>query len=355
MNLPLNKLFEKAYQNRRLLYAFFELTFNCNFACKFCYNPVLRQGQERGKGKVFEEKPLSLEEYKELLTKLKKGGVLFVTLSGGEPLVHPDFWDIVASAKKEHFCIRIFSNGSLIDKDAAKRMKEMDVFCVEISLYGASKETYKAITGREDGFEKATNAIKYLKEEGVGVYTKCIVSKFTENEMDEIQKLADNLEVILRWDHLLNSSEDGLDYPLKFRASEKNIERLFSESKFKASSSPFMEDECGSICTVGRMSLNIDPYGNINPCVEWKEPLGNVRRDDIFEVWENSDKLKEIMKISEEVGKKVKSITDAHQYCFNCIGRSKIVYGDPYKVEPLEIKVAELRKRSFEKNSGNEK
>jgi len=42
------------------------------------------------------------------------------------------------------------------------------------------------------------------------------------------------------------------------------------------------------------MSLNIDPYGNINPCVEWKEPLGNVRRDDIFEVWENSDKLKKL-------------------------------------------------------------
>jgi len=119
-------------------------------------------------------------------------------------------------------------------------MKEMDIFCVEISLYGSSKETYKAITGREDGFEKAINAIRFLKEERVIVYTKCILSKFTENEMDEIQELANSLGVILRWDHLLNSSEDGFDYPLKFCASEKNIERLFSESKFKASSSPFM-------------------------------------------------------------------------------------------------------------------
>lgn len=350
MNLNLDQLFERAYQKRQLLYASFELTYNCNFACKFCYNPVFRPGQNRSASKVFTEKQLSLDEYIKIFDRLREGGVIFVTFTGGEALVHPNFWEILEEARKRHFCIRLFSNGSMINRDVALKLKEKGVFCVEISIYGASKETYQKLTGRAEGFEKAWQAVSNLKEANVVVYLKCILSKFTENEMDEIQDMADKKNVILRWDHLLSPSEDGLDYPLKYTASEKSIERLFTDSKFKAGSSPFERGEGESICVIGRTSVHIDPFGNINPCVEWKEPIGNIRRDDIFEVWQNSPRLKELMKISEEVAEKVKRVTTASEYCFNCMGRSRLVYNDPYKIEPCEIKVAELRKMVAEKS-----
>ncbi|MFB3851308.1 MAG: radical SAM/SPASM domain-containing protein [Acidobacteriota bacterium] len=351
MNLSLDDLFEKAYQKRQLLYAFFEITYNCNFNCKFCYNPVFRKGQEKIKKNLVKETPLTISEYSAIFEKLKKGGVLFLTLSGGEPLVHPQFFEILKEAKKNAFCVRIFSNGSLIDEECARKLKENGAFCIEISIYGSDKESYEETTGRGEDFEKVLNAIKYLKNEGIIVYLKCILTKITEKKMDEIQKIADDLGVILRWDPVLSPSEEGFDYPLKFRASEEGLYRLLTEDKFKVGSSPFERGEGESLCTIGRVQVTIDPFGNIHPCPQWKEILGNVRKDDIFEIWKNSEKLQEIIKMSEKVQEVLKKNTIAHNFCFHCMARSRLLFKDPLKPNPCELKIAEIKMKEAEKRA----
>lgn len=347
MNLSLDSLFEKAYKKRQLLYALFEITYNCNFACKFCYNPVYRNGQEK-ENRVTEKKdPLTVDEYSKIFEKLKKGGVLFLTLSGGEPLVHPHFFDILKEAKKRAFSIRVFTNGSLIDEECAKKLKENGVLCVEISVYGSDKESYQESCGKGEEFEKVINSVHFLKKEGVIVYLKCVLTKITGRKMDEIQKMADDLGVILRWDAVISPSVEGFDYPLKFKASEKYLERLFTDEKFKVGSSPFERGEGESICTIGRLSVTIDPFGNIKPCPQWQEPIGNIRENDIFEIWNNSEKLKEIIKISDEIPERLKKATKANNYCFHCAARSKLLFGDPKIPDPQEIKIAEI-KMAFE-------
>lgn len=343
MNLLLDDLFEKAYKKRRLLYAIFEITYNCNFACKFCYNPVFRKGQEREFKKQEQNSHLTLSEYSELFEKLKKGGVLFLTLSGGEPLMHPQFFDIVKEAKKQAFCIRVFSNGALIDEKNARKLKENGVLCVEISIYGSDKESYTESCGRGNDFENVVKAVKFLKNEGIIVYLKCVLTKITEKKMDEIQKMADDLGVILRWDPVVSSSVEGLDYPLKFKPSDKSIEKLLTEEKFNVGTSPFERGEGESICTVGRLSITVDPFGNIKPCPQWPEVIGNVRKDDIFEVWYNSEKLKKIIEISDQIPEVLKKTTKAYKYCFHCAARSKLLFNDPKELDPTEIKIAEIK------------
>jgi radical SAM protein with 4Fe4S-binding SPASM domain len=351
MNLSLGELFEKAYRQRRLLYVLLELTYGCNFACRFCYNPVFRKGQARKASEEIPQQPLTLEEYAGLLDKLKKGGVLFLTLSGGEPLMHHHFWEILEEAKRQSFGIRLFTNGSLINEKNAERIHKIGVFCVEISIYGADEECYDEVTGRGEDFGKVVEAVKLLKKYGIMVYLKCILTKFTEKQTDKIQDLADELGVILRWDPVLSPSEDGLDYPLMYRASNEGLEKLLTGPKFKVGSSPFDRGEGDSICTIGRVSVNIDPFGNINPCAQWKESLGNIRKNDIFDIWENSERLKEIIAISEMVPKELKKITDAHSYCFQCIGRSRLIFGDPLIPDPCELKIAEIKKAMAEKKN----
>jgi radical SAM protein with 4Fe4S-binding SPASM domain len=339
---PLDKIFKKIYENRQLYYASLELTFNCNFACRFCYNPVEREGQKR-KNKISQnETPLAKEEIFKLLSDLRKAGVLYFTLTGGEPLVHPYFWEIAEKAKEHAFLLRIFTNGSLIDEKAAEKLGKIFPNCIEISIYGASEECYEQSCGRGKLFPKVLKALELLKKEGITVYLKCNLTKFTEKEMDKIQDLADSFGFQLNWDPILQVSDDGDDFPLKMSASKESIERLFKEKKFKTGFSPFEGEERNTICNIGRNLIHIDPYGNIFPCIQYREPIGNVKKDDISELFKNSKRLLELMKSAENISKKMK---DENVFCRHCLGKSKLLYGDETVLDKTEIYLSNLKKK----------
>src|SRR5262245_29533063 len=115
--------------------ALLELTFVCNHACTFCYNCPTGQ------------KEMTTPEVFEALQKLADFNVLYLTLSGGEPLVRRDFFEIGARARQLGFAIRIYTNGFLIDEAMAKRLKEIvNPLELEISIHGARPETHDKLT-----------------------------------------------------------------------------------------------------------------------------------------------------------------------------------------------------------------
>src|SRR5580765_1878235 len=120
MSSPLAILIGRATMKSRPLFASMELTYVCNLHCFFCYNPVQRKDQVRSKpAPVSAREPLAYEETLQILDQLKEMGVLYLTLTGGEPMVHPRFWDIAREAKKRSFALRIFSNGIIINEAVA--------------------------------------------------------------------------------------------------------------------------------------------------------------------------------------------------------------------------------------------
>lgn len=338
----IEKIYKKAFENRHLLYASLELTFKCNFACKFCYNPVEREGQKRKKKISFEGEYLTLEEIYRLLSDLRKAGVLYFTLTGGEPMVHPHFWEILEKAKEHAFLLRVFTNGSLIDEKAAEKLGKIFPNCIEISLYGASEECYEKSCGRGHLFPKVVKALQLLKREGVAVYLKCNLTKFTEVEMDKIQDLADAFGFPLNWDPILQMSDDGDDFPLMMNPSKEAIERLFKDKKFKTGSSPFEGEERKTLCNIGRNLIHIDPYGNIFPCIQYREPLGNVKKDDIEKIFKGAQRLFELMKVAEDMAKKMK---EEKISCYHCIGKSKLLYGSECTIDPTLLYLSNLKKK----------
>lgn len=155
-----------------------ELTYKCNLNCLHCY--VVSDNK----------KELSTKQFFDILDQLKDLGTLYLTISGGEPLVRPDFFEIAEYAKKNNFALRLFTNAVLIDAKIAERIKQLKPLAVEVSLYGLEK-THDEITQFKGSFKKSVNGIKLLKRRRVNVLAKCTLLK---QNISEIWKLKDFAE-----------------------------------------------------------------------------------------------------------------------------------------------------------------
>lgn len=345
MNTPLEAIARKIGSRRRLFYASLELTYACNFACRFCYNPVGRLGQERSSQGTDWSKGdlLRFDEISAIMEKLREGGVMYFTLTGGEPMVHPRFWEIVETAKRLAFALRIFTNGSLIDIEAARRFGKLMPNCVEISIYGASSKSYGESCGRPEAFASVKDAVPMLKDQGVTVFLKCMLTSITEKEIDEIQDMADRWACPLNWDPVLRPSDDGQDYPLALAPGRDSIIKLLSDpGRFRMGRSAFEGGDGEGACNIGRNLLHIDPFGNVYPCIEWKEPLGNIRSADILDIWENHPLLPRLMSVSLEMESKLRELPVR---CHYCMGQSMSRYGDPRRLDDDEREIAMMKEK----------
>ena len=167
-------LVERAFRMRLPIACTLELTPLCNFDCRMCY--VRLSGEElRGRGRL-----LSGSEWLRIAEEMKTAGVLFVLLTGGEPLLHPDFREIYRGLISMGMIVSVNTNGSLIDEEWADFFAENRPRRVNITLYGADEATYEKLCRAKGQFEKVMRGIKLLKERGVAV--KMSGSLVPENE-----------------------------------------------------------------------------------------------------------------------------------------------------------------------------
>lgn len=173
-------LHRKASAARIPLSGSFELTPVCNMSCKMCYVRMTRQQQEA-------IAPLhTAEEWLELAAEAKKQGLLYVLLTGGEPFLHPQFREILSGMHQMGFIISINSNGTMIDETCIRWMKESPPNRVNITLYGASNETYARLCGNPQGFTQATRAIDLLTDAGISVKINCSVTPHNVHDFEKI-------------------------------------------------------------------------------------------------------------------------------------------------------------------------
>ena len=139
-----NTILRRVREQRLLYDATLELTYRCNLDCFFCYNDVEKAG-----------KPLSLDQYETLLTDLARMQTMFLMLTGGEPMIHPHFFEIGAIARKLGFVVRVRTNGhSLSPRICERLINEVDPYKVEVSLHGATAETHDRQTRVAGSFER---------------------------------------------------------------------------------------------------------------------------------------------------------------------------------------------------------
>lgn len=180
-------LHSKAYAAGVPVSTTFELTARCNFNCKMCY--VHLRDSARCKT---EEK--GAEWWINLGKKAVEQGVVFLLLTGGEPLLRDDFKEIYTELSKLGFIISINTNGYLITDEILELFKKNPPTRVNISLYGASDKTYEKVTG-VPGFSRVMENVKKLRAMDIAVRFNGSFTSLNACDAEEIFCLSRDLNV----------------------------------------------------------------------------------------------------------------------------------------------------------------
>lgn len=185
-------LHRKASLARIPLSGTFELTPVCNMDCKMCYVRMSSQQQRS-------IRPLRCaQEWLSLAQKAKDAGLLYLLLTGGEPFLHPEFRQIMEGLTKMGFLISINTNGTLIDEATVAWLKECAPMRINITLYGASNDTYGALCGNPNGFTQVTNAIRLLRDAGMTVKINCSLTPFNIHDLSPMVEYVKAQKLIMQ-------------------------------------------------------------------------------------------------------------------------------------------------------------
>ncbi|MBO5648955.1 MAG: radical SAM protein [Clostridia bacterium] len=166
----------------------FELTARCNFRCPMCY--IHKAGCDHDK----RQRELSTEQWIGIARAARDRGMVFALLTGGEPFLREDFFDIYSAMKKMGIMVSINSNGSLLDGEIRRRLLEDPPFRINISLYGGCEETYSEMCG-SPSFARVVENIRALKEGGIDVRLNLSITPYNCRDLDKIYRVAEELQV----------------------------------------------------------------------------------------------------------------------------------------------------------------
>src|SRR5947209_5467613 len=219
----LEKIVARNWSRAVPMSALFELTFVCNHACSFCYNCPTGQ------------KEMTTVEVCEALQKLADFNILYLTLTGGEPLVRKDFFDIAKRARELGFALRIYTNAYLIDAAMAKRIKEIaNPIEMEISIHGAKPATHEKLTCVPGSLGRVINAVRHLRAEGIKVNLKCPITRDNQDEVLDMHRLAQELGVTIIFDPVITPRDDGDKDPLHLMATDEFLEKFWQDDAYAA-------------------------------------------------------------------------------------------------------------------------
>lgn len=272
-----------AKENSVPLKATFELTPFCNFSCVMCY-VHLTEAQAKKYGRL-----LSADEWLGIARQAKNEGTLHLTLTGGEPFLHPEFWKIYSELNKMGFLITVLSNGYLIDDAVMKKFEMYGMpYAVKLTVYGASNETYQKTCGSRDGFDRVCRAIELLMKANVPLKLTSTVVRENAHDLNEIYAVARKYGLPMQHTVSVMKSfrnENGQIEASRFSFDEFSDEltrEALEKSKFPPLEAPF------AWCASKNMSFWMTWNGNMqlcsfmnNPCIaysgsfkdDWKKLL----------------------------------------------------------------------------------
>lgn len=342
-----DRLYQKAGDRKIPLSGTFELSPVCNFACKMCY--VRKTIQEV---KEHPRKMMSLEQWIELAEQARKEGMLYLLLTGGEPLLWPDFWKLYDRLSKMGFLIGINTNGSMINDQVIERWKENSPYRVNITLYGANDDTYEELCAAKGVCSKVKDAICKLKKAGISVKLNCSLTPYNAKDLEEMVRFAKEKEVFLsvstymyppvRRDENMTGKNDRFEpeeaayYHMQRYRYQKGEEayQKYLDNILEGLTEPLgLDESCvdpvdGRIrCRAGSAAFWVTWDGYMTPCGMMPKPKVSITDKTFLEAW------KEIVEISEKL--RTSSICEKcpdQQMCHSC---AAMAYAETGKTEGI--------------------
>src|SRR5713226_9256988 len=209
------------YAKRRVpLEVSLEVTRRCPLECLHCYNN-LSMGDLAARNRE-----LSRDEHFKLLDELAELGCLWLLYTGGEIFARRDFLEIYTHAKKKGFLVTLFTNGTLITEKIADFLVEWRPFSIEITLYGATRETYERLTQVPGSYDRCMRGIRLLLQRNLPLKLKTVAVSINKHEITAMEEIAESLGVEFKFDAMINPRIDCSSSPLAVRLTPTEIVEL---------------------------------------------------------------------------------------------------------------------------------
>ncbi len=296
--MPDFPLFEQAQKKRVPLSFDFEITARCNNDCRHCYIN-LPAGDEQAR-----RAELTLEEIDRIASQAVELGVLWCLITGGEPLLRKDFAEIYLLLKKKGLLITVFSNACLVNADHVKLFQKYPPRDLEVSVYGATEETYERVTRQPGSFKTFRRGLERLKEGGVKVRLKAMALRSNAHEMETIHAFCRELtREPYRFDPLLHMRYDGnTQRNAEILAERLSPAEIVAIEQADAERSTALQKDCDRLifkdlcgtgcshlfhCGAGLSSFSIGYNGTFRLCSTLLHPdcIYDLRQGSLAEAW----------------------------------------------------------------------
>jgi len=263
---------------------------------------------------------MSEKEVFNLLQQIKNIGVSRIVFAGGEPFFREGFFEILRKCKELGFFVGVISNGTLINEDTAKRLREIGIDRVQVSLDGPQK--INDVLRGKGTFEKAVNGIKNLLRQKVKTGVRITLTRLNYPYVLELIKFLESIgvkNVAIRMVMPVGRAKNKWkQLALPVRKYVQIMEKLFRECTISVESGdPLLVihnekllkkiKKAGNVtkgevlagCLAGVATLFINAQGTVFPCASLPLPLGSVKEKPLKEILENSRVIKELQNYKE--------------------------------------------------------
>jgi MoaA/NifB/PqqE/SkfB family radical SAM enzyme len=257
-----------------------ELTYACNFHCVHCYSDPLNRPELLAN-------ELSTGAWLRLLEELQALGVLWICYTGGEPLLRPDFFELLQAAADRGFLVTLFSNGSTLGASTVERLVALRPFSIEISLHAATAATGAALTRAPGGLERSLAGLRLAVEAGLPVKVKTHGMTVNRSELDATRSLVERLGLRFSLNTALYPRLDG-SVPEELRLSPEERVSLERQQHPDDPGARELQHWCTDAddgpwiggtapaelyrCGCGTTTVHVDPWGRVGACTWQREP-----------------------------------------------------------------------------------
>ena len=222
---------EKATSRGIPISAHLDITWKCNERCVHCY--LEHEGKDE----------MSTGEIKDIIRQLADAGTFFLSISGGEPLLRRDCFEILEFARSLRFSVKLKTNAVMIGLKEAQRLKKLGVEEVQISVYSHRPEVHDAITKLPNSLRRTTEAIRHLVANDIKVSVTNVLMKYNNADARGVKKYAEDLGANFFIDPtitpMLNGDRSIMSLGISPRNSKKSCTPKNSWATSASSVTPF--------------------------------------------------------------------------------------------------------------------
>ncbi|MBI5061257.1 MAG: radical SAM protein, partial [Candidatus Aenigmarchaeota archaeon] len=285
------------------------ITRACNLSCKHCYEDAHVAGHDE----------LTPAQRLIAVDKMADAGIASIAISGGEPLVLPDFFEVAKRIRERDMMFSIATNATLITREKAKQLREAECGFAQVSLDGAIAKTHNSFRGK-NAFQTTLRGIKNLVAEDILTGVSMTVTEYNYKEVPAVIDLSEKLgaTIFMHYNFIpTGRGKDIVDMDITPQEREDLLARLASQAGKRkinilstapqysrvcigvssgaislthfdifgqagdADAIKFLADFIGG-CGTGRLYCAMEPNGDIEPCVFIPIKIGNILEDDII-------------------------------------------------------------------------